>query len=310
MRVEWELVGMELRQVRYFVAVAEELHFGRAAERLHIVQPTVSQQIRRLERELSLDLFDRTTRQVTLTPAGAAFLPHARAVLAAHHAALDAMADLRADEESVLRIGTSVGLGAHLERVLAALAEQAPGVTVELVSSPAAARLKAVRDGELDAAFVRGRAHGPGLGLGLDLVPVWRDPLVVALPAAHPLAALPEVPLAELAGMPLRLVPREANPHLVDLLVGACADAGFEPVQGPEFTTDQDTLAAIATGEPSWTVFYAAHTHYLPSGRAVFRPFAPPVPSAETFLAVHPATPARRLAPLLGACRNEAACDR
>ncbi|MFC0844205.1 LysR substrate-binding domain-containing protein [Streptomyces noboritoensis] len=292
---------MELRQLRYFVAVAEELHFGRAAERLHIVQPTVSQQVRRLERELRLDLFDRTTRQVTLTAAGAAFLPHARAVLAAERAGLDAMADHHAEQNAVLRIGTSVGLGTRLEHVLAALAESAPELTVTLTSSPTATRLRAVRDGELDAAFVRGASRSPGL----DLLPVWKDPLVVALPAAHPLAADTAVHMADLATLPLRIVPRETNPHLVDLVVTACNNAGFEPVLGPAFTTDQDTLAAIATGPPSWTVFYAAQAAHLPAGRTVFRPFAPPAPMAETFLAVHPTTPARRLAPLLAACHAQ-----
>ncbi|OAR22640.1 LysR family transcriptional regulator [Streptomyces sp. ERV7] len=295
---------MELRQVRYFVAVAEELHFGRAAQRLHIVQPTVSQQVRRLERELGLDLFDRTTRRVTLTAAGAAFLPHARAVLTAERVALDAMAGHRAARDTVLRIGTSVGLGTRLEHVLASLAESAPDLTVELTSSPTANRLQAVREGELDAAFVRGVDRGQGL----DLVPVWQDPLVVALPASHPLATGTAVHLADLAALPLRIVPRENNPHLVDLVVAACADAGFAPVLGPAFTTDQDTLAAIATGAPSWTVFYAAQAARLPAGRTAFRPFAPPVPMAETFLAVHPATPARRLAPLLAACRTQRKC--
>lgn len=293
---------MELRQVRYFVAVAEELHFGRAAVRLHIVQPAVSQQVRRLERELGIDLFDRTTRQVSLTAAGAAFLPHARALMAAEGAAVHAVEALRAAESAVLRVGTSVGLGSRLEGVLASLAERSPEVTVELTSAASAARLRAVREGQLDAAFVRGLTESPGL----DLIPVWQDPLVVALPANHPLAFLPAVPVAGLDGLPLRIVPREANPQLFDLVVGACREAGFEPVFGPAFTTDQDTLAAIAIGKPSWTVFYAAQARYLPVGRTLFRPFVPPGPTAETLLAVHPATPARRLAALLDACRSGA----
>ncbi|WP_327665698.1 LysR substrate-binding domain-containing protein [Streptomyces sp. NBC_00498] len=290
---------MELRQVRYFVAVAEELHFGRAAARMHIVQPTVSQQVRRLEREFGLDLFDRTTRQVTLTAAGAAFLPHARTILASEQAALHALDGLRTVAATVLRVGTSVGLGAHLEHVLTTLADRSPQLTVELVSAPSTARLQAVRDGELDAAFVRGLTHSPGL----DLIPVWQDPLVAALPATHPLAARTTVPLADLARLPLRIVPRETNPQLVDLVMEACRNTGFEPVLGPAFTTDQDTLVAIATGKPSWTVFYAAQARFLQTGRTAFRPFAPPGLTAETFLAVHPATPARRLAPLLDACR-------
>ncbi|MFE0103472.1 LysR family transcriptional regulator [Streptomyces sp. NPDC059009] len=296
---------MELRQVHYFLAVAEELHFGRAAERLRIVQPTVSQQIRRLEREVGLDLFERTTRSVRLTPAGQAFLPHARALVGAERAGLAAMAALRSEEETALRIGTNVGLGVRLDRLLDDLAERAPQLAVELVGIPAADRLRKVRDGELDAAFIRGLARSPGL----DLLPVWRDPLVAALPASHPLAAADRVALADLAGLPLRIAPREANPHLVDLIVGACQGAGFEPVMGPAFSafsTDQDTLASIGTGRPSWTVFYASKAESVPTSRTVFRPFAHPVPTAQTFLAVRPSAPVRRLAALLDACRAQA----
>ncbi|WP_433474276.1 LysR substrate-binding domain-containing protein [Spirillospora sp. CA-142024] len=292
---------MELRQVRYFLAVAEELHFGRAAERLRIVQPTVSQQVRRLEREFGLPLFDRTTRTVTLTAAGQAFLPRARAIAAAEEAALEAMAEFRSGQVATLRLGTSAGLGARLERLLADLAERAPEIDVELHSAPAALRLKRVRDGDLDAAFVR----GAGQSQGLELIPVWRDELVVALPASHPLAAHERIEIAELAALPLRIAPRRANPHLVDLIIHACRAAGFEPVMGPAFTTDQDTLAAIGSGKPTWSVFYASKAATLPSTRTVFRPFAPPEPALQTYLAVRPAASARRLAPLLAACRTQ-----
>ncbi|WP_433136787.1 LysR substrate-binding domain-containing protein [Actinomadura nitritigenes] len=281
--------------------MADELHFGRAAERLHIVQPTVSQQVRRLERELGLDLFDRTTRSVSLTEAGRAFLPHARALLETERSALEAMAALRAEQAAVLRIGTNVGLGTRLERMLTVLAERAPHLTVDLVSASAAARLRMVRDGELDAAFVRGVSQSPGL----DLIPVWQDPLVVALPAAHPLARGQSVDIGDLAELPLRITPREANPHLVDLIVAACRTAGFEPVMGPAFTTDQDTLAAIATGRPAWTVFYAAQAEILPAIRTAFRPFTEPGLAMPTFLAVRQSADSRRLAVLLDACREQ-----
>jgi DNA-binding transcriptional LysR family regulator len=292
---------MELRQVRYFLAVAEELHFGRAAGRLRIVQSAVSQQVRRLERELGLDLFDRTTRNVTLTAAGQAFLPRARTLAAAEEAALETMAVFRADQLTTLHVGTSTGLGTRLERLLADMAHRAPEITVELHSAPPASRLQRVRDGELDAAFVRGVGRSPGL----DLIPVWRDELVAALPASHPLAARDHVELADLASLPLRIAPRHANPHLVDLITAACRAAGFEPVMGPAFTTDQDTLAVIGSGKPTWTVFYSAKAAVLPTARTAFRPFASPAPALQTYLAVRPTTSARRLAPLLQACRSQ-----
>lgn len=291
---------MELHQVRYFVSVAEELHFGRAAERLHVVQPTVSQQVRRLEREFGLDLFDRTTRTVTLTAPGRAFLPHARAILQTVCAATEAMAALRAEQESTLRLGTNVGLGTRLGALLTALAERAPQLMVELVSVPTATRLQQVREGELDAAFIRGVAHSPDL----ELLPLWRDVLVAALPARHPLAAQREVALTDLPDLPLRLVSREANPPLADIVVGACRAAGFEPVMGPAFTTDQDTLAAIACGRPSWTVYYETQARIQPAPGVTFRPFAEPAPAVRTCLAVRPGPPSPRLTALLDACNE------
>jgi len=286
--------------VRYFLAVAEELHFARAAERLHIVQPAVSQQIRRLERELGLDLFDRTTRTVAITAAGKAFLPHARAMIAAERSGLEAMDGFRADAAGALRVGTNVGLGSRLDRLLAAMADASPGITVELVSADPVTRLRRVRDGDLDAALIRGASAAEGL----DFIPIWTDRLVVALPADHALAELPAVPLASLAELPLRIASRRRNAHLVDTVVTACHEAGFEPIMGPEFTTDQDTLAAIGTGAPSWTVYYAPQAEILPVRRAVFRPIAgQPAPGSETFLAVRADAPSRRLAALLDACR-------
>src|SRR6202034_3960490 len=109
---------MELRQLHYFVVLAEELHFGRAAERLHIVQPAVSQQLRRLERELGLTLLDRSTRRVTLTPAGQALLPGARAVLSAAQTLRDTAVELRPSPGTTIRLGTSTGLGERLPALL------------------------------------------------------------------------------------------------------------------------------------------------------------------------------------------------
>ncbi|MEU7061458.1 LysR family transcriptional regulator [Streptomyces sp. NPDC046197] len=286
---------MELRQLTYFVTVAEELHFGRAAERLHIVQSAVSQQIQRLERELGAELFDRSPRRVRLTGAGERLLPEARAVLAAADRARAAVAP-----PPGLRIGTSTGLGAHLDRVLAAFAERAPDVPVELFSLPVAERLDRVAAGQLNAAFVRGAEPPPGV----RVLPLWSDPLVAALPAGHPLAARPEIDLAELAGLPLTLTQRRNNPALVDLVVGACHRAGFEPPPGPVSGSLQDTLATIGT-RPLWTVVYAAHARVLHSPRVAFVPFRAPGLALPTGLAVHATTPPPHLDTLLLACGDQ-----
>ena len=187
---------MELRQLEYFVAVAEQLHFGRAAEELNIGQPAVSQQIARLERELGVTLFDRSARSVVLTTTGATVLPYARAALAAAarvRTAAKAPADGAAPR--TLRLGSSTGLGERLRAVLAALTSLQPGIETVLVSAPTRARLERVAGGQLDAAFVRGVTSAPGV----ELIEVWRDRLLVVLPANHELAKRESVELAELA---------------------------------------------------------------------------------------------------------------
>ncbi|MFI9064373.1 LysR family transcriptional regulator [Streptomyces sp. NPDC053429] len=282
---------MELRQLSYFVTVAEELHFGRAADRLHIVQSAVSQQVQRLERALGATLFDRSPRHVRLTGAGERLLPEARAVLAAAERARAAVR-----EQTNLRIGTSTGLGDHLSRVLGHLAAQSPDTTVQLVSAAFRDRLEQVADGRLDAAFVRSLEPAPGL----RILHLGADPLVAALPAVHPLARQTEVSLCDLAGLQLCLTARRNNPVLVDLVVGACHSAGFEPVPGPVSGSLQDILATIGTGSlPMWTVVYAAHARVLLSPRVAFRPFRAPDLALPIGLAVRRDTPSAGLQALL-----------
>ncbi|MFI0717234.1 LysR substrate-binding domain-containing protein [Streptomyces inhibens] len=307
---------MELRQVRYFVMVAQELHFGRAAERLHIVQSAVSQQIRRLERELKVELFDRSARHVRLTAVGERFLPEARALLAAEERARAVVAELTAHRAGTLRLGTSTGLGAHLDRVLDALAGLAPEIRVELVAARAQQRLDQVASRELDAAFLRGEPDGAGRE-GLNLVPLWQDPLVAVVPARHPLAGLkgrggtpvPAAPgtiaLADLEAVPLVLTERRNNRALVDLVVNACHGAGFTPVPGPRYGSLDDTLTAIGAAGPSdglWTVVYASHARRLSTPRVAFLPFRNPGMELTTFLAVRRTDPPAGLDLLLRAC--------
>ncbi len=286
---------MELRQLEYFIAVAETLHFGRAAESLHIGQPAVSQQVSRLERELGVTLFDRSRRTVRLSPAGARLLPHARGVLAAVERTRAAVSTTSGRVR--VRLGTSSGLGARLERVLDELGVLAPHLDVELVGASTRPRLDRVRGGSLEAAFVRG-VHSVR---GLRVVQVWEDALVAAVPVTHDLADLTEVPLGRLSGLPLRLVSRRENEPLVDLVTDACAAVGFEPLRATATSSLQDILAAIGTGAPTWTVVYAAQASRLRSSRVAFVPIGTPrltMPTALAFAAQSPATEA-----LLEACR-------
>ncbi|MCA2230014.1 LysR family transcriptional regulator [Nonomuraea aurantiaca] len=286
---------MEIRQLRYFVTVADEGGFARAAERLQIVQPAVSQQVARLERELGVRLFDRSTRQIRLTGAGERLLPEARALLDVEERIRHVATDIATGRDGVLRLGTSQGLGDRLDLVLQ---ELPPKLGVRLSALPLDERLAAVRAGQLDAAFVRVLDAAPGL----ELLPLWTDRLVVALPAAHPLAGKPVLELGDLARLPLRLAPRADNPPLHDLVLAACRSAGFEPVCGPAFTTVQDTLAEIGTGAASWTILYQGATDLVPARRVALRPLA----DAEitTSLAVPPAPPGPMLRLLLDAVRR------
>ncbi|MEV8093664.1 LysR substrate-binding domain-containing protein [Kitasatospora sp. NPDC085879] len=290
---------MELRQLHCFVAVAEELHFGRAAERLLLGQPAVSQQVRRLERELKVELFDRSPRHVRLTPSGERFLPAARAVLDAEQAARALAASLTAPDR--LRLGTVTGLGARLDRILDAYERHAPGVAVELRALPAAERLARLADGRLDAAFVRGIPPEPDGDL--RYLPLWEDELTVALPARHPLARQDALDLADLAALPLRLTERRNHPALVDLVTAACREAGFEPVPGPASGTLQDTLAAVGSGPATWTVVYAENARMMLPGRVAFRPLRTPRLALPTALAVRHGTRPPRL--LIDACRAD-----
>jgi DNA-binding transcriptional LysR family regulator len=291
---------MELRQLHYFVAVAEELHFGRAAERLHIVQPAVSQQLRRLEAELGVTLVERSTRRVALTEAGHRFLPEARATLAAAQRAKDAVAP-PAKDGATLRLGTSAGLGDRLPRLLEALRARAPEMTVELARPRGDERMRRVAGGTLDAALVRGVASRAGL----RLEPVWTDALVLALPDVHPLAAAEAIPLADLRELPVRLPERAANPPLVDLVVAACRAAGFEPRIAPAMG-DQEMLAAIAAGPPTWTVYYALQAEGLAAAAPGVAFRAPQPALAMPTLLAMPLEPGPRAAvldALLHACR-------
>ena len=295
---------MELRQLEYFVSVAEHLHFGRAAEALSIGQPAVSQQLARLERELGVGLLDRSSRHVRLTAAGSRFLPEARAVLAAvERARLRATETGPREPVTTLRIGSSAGLGDRIARVLEALEAMDPPVLGELVTAPTRARLERVAAGQLDAAFVRGVTSAAGV----ELIELWQDRLVVVLPARHELAGRDVVPLAELSGLPLRIVGRRANPPLVDLVMGACADAGFTPPLADHPEAVQDVLAAVASGPPSWSVLYEPHARMLSLDRVVFRPTDPPL-GLVTALAVPEGATTTALAPLLRAC-SAAALD-
>lgn len=190
---------LEARQLRYFVAVAEELHFGRAAERLGMAQPPLSRAIRELERQLGVPLLTRTTRQVTLTPAGEVLLRDARTALDAISAA--GRRARRAGEPAPrLRLALKADIdGGLLPRILDVYAGEQAALPVELVLGRFGEQAQTVRDGRADAGLVL----GPFDDRGLDYEPLVTEPLLVAVAAADPLAARPCLRLADLAGRSL-----------------------------------------------------------------------------------------------------------
>lgn len=218
------VLGVELRQLRYFVAVAEELHFRRAAARLHMSQPPLSQQIAALEDELGCSLLARTRRQVELTPAGAAFLRDARVVLADLEGAAARARALDEGLSGVLRVSF---VGSALFSVVPALVQHfrqvRPGVSLELHESSTVEQLRALESGVIDAGLVRPPLEPPA---GIRLERIATEPTIAAVPADHPLAQLRRIPFARLAGEPLVLFPREQAPGFHDLIVSRLAAAG------------------------------------------------------------------------------------
>lgn len=241
---------MEVRQLRCFVAVAEELHFARAAERLHVAQPAVSQQVGRLERELGVRLLERTSRRVVLTGDGRRLLDEARAALSAVDRVRAVAADLVARRSAVLRIGTTPGVGPRLSRAAATLRPAVPDLSLTLVDGPAAAHVAALRAGELDIALVRGMVTAADL----HVREVWREPLQVLLPAAHPAAAAATLPVTALADLTLRMPDRRSDPALHDALDAACRAAGVVPPTGRAVRSLEDAAVEIGMSGADATV--------------------------------------------------------
>jgi DNA-binding transcriptional LysR family regulator len=265
---------VELRALRYFVTVAEERHFGRAAARLHVAQPAVSQQIARLERELGTRLLDRSPRKVALTGAGTRVLVAARDALAA--ADRVAVAARLAWGGTSIRIGTAAGLTARLERGIDALRAQFPELEVVLADLSLADRLAALRRGELDLALARGRIFVPGL----RALPAWAEPLHAVVSTRHPLASRDVVALRELSGSTLRLPCTISHPELHDAAISALNAADVQPLLGRPAGSAADTVVEIGLsgtdGPGSWALLPADLVDLAGSSRVRSIPLDPP----------------------------------
>ena len=215
---------MELRQLGHFVAVAEELHFTRAATRVHIVQSSLSASIHALERELGDALFVRDNRRVVLTPAGRALLPAARRALAAAEEGQAAVAGIRGELHGRLLVGAIQTLGViDLPAALARLHRDHPGVTIRLTHTAASALARAVADAELDIAFL----DDPVDTTRLTRIELGHDDLVLAVPAGDPLATRRTIRLADRALREREFVDYRTDSALSAQIDAACATAGL-----------------------------------------------------------------------------------
>ncbi|HEX3444131.1 MAG TPA: LysR substrate-binding domain-containing protein [Chthoniobacterales bacterium] len=236
---------IELRHLRYFIAVAEELHFSRAAKRLHIAQPPLSQQIRKLEQHIGHSLFNRNSRTVALTHAGETLLERARHLLKR----------IEEDMETVRRVGRgemgslTVGfIGSAMLTVLPALLGKYrmgyPQVELRLRELTTSRLIDAIRQGAVDIGFLR----DAGRTEGLSVETVLAERFVVALPETHPLAARKKINLPALQREPLVLFPRELGPRAWDKTIELCETAGFRPKivqEAPEWLT---VLRLVSSG--------------------------------------------------------------
>ncbi len=237
---------MEIRHLKYFLAVANELHFTRAAERLGIAQPPLSQQIQQLERELGVTLLLRGRRGVELTNAGIAFREEAIRVLSAYERSIETARRIGNSEIDKLTIGFTVSASFHpfVPRVVQVCRARFPKVEIILLQRTTNELVAALRDGEVDLAFIRAPApEAPGVQVEALL----HEPLVAVLPSVHRLSGRRAISLRDLSGEPFIFYPRKVGTGIYDAVVNACQSCGFVPevlLEVPEITSVITFVAA------------------------------------------------------------------
>jgi DNA-binding transcriptional LysR family regulator len=261
---------MELRHLRYFVAVAETLSFARAARALNLSQPPLSRQIRALEEELGTALFARTKRSVQLTPAGAALLPEARRLLREADGLKAGALRLAAGEVGTLALGfISVAAYNLLPELAPEFRRRHPGVKLALQEATSDVLLPGLRQGDLDVGLVLPPVDAPGL----EYVPLVHDTLVAALPAGAAQAREKgPIRLASLGGEPFILFPRRVGASLYDAIVGACRRAGFAPRIEQE-AIQMQTIVSLVAARMGVALVPASLEHLRRTG-VVYRPLA------------------------------------
>jgi DNA-binding transcriptional LysR family regulator len=271
---------MELRHLRYVVTLAETLHFGRAAERLHLSQPPLSHQIRQLEDELQVKLFHRTKRQVQLTEAGRMFVQEARVILAQAAHVSNLASRMTRGQMGQLTVGVAGPADAPvLVEILRAFAAKYPQVHLVLRNMASWDQTQAIGEGRLHLGFVVLPIDDAGLATELVL----RQPILIALPPGHPLAALDRVPLQALANEPQIMFARSNGPRFFDAVLAACRESGFSMNIAHEVDNLYTACALVAAGLGVCFVPAGVQDHRTSS--MVLRPVVPALP-IETEIAV------------------------
>lgn len=236
---------MELRHLRYFIAVAEELHFGRAAERLYIAQSALSQQILSLEAELGVQLLERTKRWVRLTTAGHALLEDSRDIIHRVEQAIERSQRVARGEIGQLRIGfTILTLHTVLPSMLTTFRDRHPNVQVMLSEMSTQAQLEALSAKQIDVGFL----HPPINSPDLELFEIKAEAMMVVLPSQHPLAQLKRLTMRSLSLYPLIIHPRHEGPVLYDQILQLYANVDCQPKIAQEVTTSPTRIGLVAAG--------------------------------------------------------------
>jgi DNA-binding transcriptional LysR family regulator len=270
---------MELRHLRYFVTVAEELNVSRASARLRISQPAVSRQLRDLEEELGVELFERNKSKLKLTNAGEAFLAHARDLLRRSNEAVKEMAAFRPQAKRTLTIGyiTPV-LASTLTPALRTFGQKRPDIEVVLREMTPGDQIKALRSGQIDLALAGN--PWPELVNKFEVIVLEQIPLEAALPDNHLLALRKRIGLAELSEETFIGFDEDQFPGRNDLICAACQEAGFTPHLRYRVESLTALLAKVSTG--SGVTLTPREVGQLPHPGAVLVPLKPPVPSVKS----------------------------
>ncbi|XGV94726.1 MAG: LysR substrate-binding domain-containing protein [Leptolyngbya sp. BL-A-14] len=270
---------MELRHLHYFIAVAEELHFSRAAERLHISQPPLSQQIRDLEDELGVKLFERTKRQVQLTEAGKAFLERSYLVLDQLEQSIAATQRIGRGEVGQLAIGfVDSAMLTALPEILRTFRAQFPAVDLRLQELTTAQQIQALYDRQIDVGIVRSAISEPGLSVECFLP----ESLVLALPETHPLSAQAKVSLSTLTNESFILFPAKLGPIFYEQIMDLCQQAGFRPKVAQEAVQMQTIVGLVAAGL-GIALVPASMQNFHRSG-VIYRPLQEQIPEIGLYL--------------------------